>query len=215
MDYQTMDVIFEFIGTISFAFSGAMVGIRKGMDLLGVIVLGVVTALGGGCLRDLILGNIPPQMFRDSHLAIYAVISSLILFIIFYIKIDFLNSSWMKTIEKIMLFFDAIGLGAFTVTGINTAIMMGHKTKFLLIFVGMVTGVGGGVIRDVLAGNIPVIFREEIYGIASLFGAIVYIILLSSENKNGLMIFTFLVVVLIRLWTLKHDVNLPRIKKID
>lgn len=213
MDYQTMDIIFEFVGTVSFAFSGAMVGIRKGLDLLGVVVLGIVTALGGGCLRDLILGNIPPQMFRDSYLAVYAVISSLILFFIFYIKIDFLNSTWMKLIEKIMLFFDAVGLGAFTITGINTALSMGYDSKFLLIFVGMVTGVGGGVIRDVLASNIPVIFREEIYGIASLFGAIIYIVFLSAENKNALMIVIFLAIVLTRLWSVKHDVNLPRIKK--
>ncbi|WP_019132147.1 trimeric intracellular cation channel family protein [Peptoniphilus obesi] len=213
MNYQTMDIIFEFVGTVSFAFSGAMVGIRKGLDLLGVVVLGIVTALGGGCLRDLILGNIPPQMFRDSYLAVYAVISSLILFLIFYIKIDFLNSSWMKFIEKIMLFFDAVGLGAFTITGINTALSMGYDSKFLLIFVGMVTGVGGGVIRDVLASNIPVIFREEIYGIASLFGAIIYIVFLSAENKNALMIVIFLVIVLTRLWSVRHDVNLPRIKK--
>lgn len=213
MDYQTMDIIFEFVGTVSFAFSGAMVGIRKGLDLLGVVVLGIVTALGGGCLRDLILGNIPPQMFRDSYLAVYAVISSLILFLIFYIKIDFLNSSWMRLIEKIMLFFDAVGLGAFTITGINTALSMGYDSKFLLIFVGMVTGVGGGVIRDVLASNIPVIFREEIYGIASLFGAIIYIVFLSAENKNALMIVIFLVIVLTRLWSVRHNVNLPRIKK--
>lgn len=213
MDYQTMDIIFEFVGTVSFAFSGAMVGIRKGLDLLGVVVLGIVTALGGGCLRDLILGNIPPQMFRDSYLAVYAVISSLILFLIFYIKIDFLNSSWMRLIERIMLFFDAVGLGAFTITGINTALSMGYDSKFLLIFVGMVTGVGGGVIRDVLASNIPVIFREEIYGIASLFGAIIYIVFLSAENKNALMIVIFLVIVLTRLWSVRHNVNLPRIKK--
>lgn len=213
MDYQTMDIIFEFVGTVSFAFSGAMVGIRKGLDLLGVVVLGIVTALGGGCLRDLILGNIPPQMFRDSYLAVYAVISSLILFLIFYIKIDFLNSSWMRLIERIMLFFDAVGLGAFTITGINTALSMGYDSKFLLIFVGMVTGVGGGVIRDVLASNIPVIFREEIYGIASLVGAIIYIVFLSAENKNALMIVIFLVIVLTRLWSVRHNVNLPRIKK--
>lgn len=213
MDYQTMDIIFEFVGTVSFAFSGAMVGIRKGLDLLGIVVLGIVTALGGGCLRDLILGNIPPQMFRDSYLAVYAVISSLILFLIFYIKIDFLNSSWMRLIERIMLFFDAVGLGAFTITGINTALSMGYDSKFLLIFVGMVTGVGGGVIRDVLASNIPVIFREEIYGIASLFGAIIYIVFLSAENKNALMIVIFLVIVLTRLWSVRHNVNLPRIKK--
>lgn len=213
MDYQTMDIIFEFVGTVSFAFSGAMVGIRKGLDLLGVVVLGIVTALGGGCLRDLILGNIPPQMFRDSYLAVYAVISSLILFLIFYIKIDFLNSSWMRLIERIMLFFDAVGLGAFTITGINTALSMGYDSKFLLIFVGMVTGVGGGVIRDVLASNIPVIFREEIYGIASLVGAVIYIAFLSAENKNALMIVIFLVIVLTRLWSVRHNVNLPRIKK--
>lgn len=215
MNYEAMDILFELLGTISFAFAGSMVGIRKSMDLLGVVVLGLETALGGGCIRDLVLGNIPPQMFRDSKLAIYSLISSLILFAIFYVKFDFINSRTMKKIEKIMLLFDAIGLGAFTVTGINTAISMGYESKFLLIFVGMVTGVGGGVIRDVMAGNIPVIFREEIYAVASFLGALAYIMFFKTDiNKNFLMIITFSIVVIIRLISLKCNFHLPKIKKI-
>ncbi len=215
MNYESMDILFELLGTISFAFAGSMVGIRKSMDLLGVIVLGLVTALGGGCIRDLVLGNIPPQMFRDSKFAIYSLISSLILFAIFYVKFDFINSRTMKKIEKIMLLFDAIGLGAFTVTGINTAIIMGYDSKFLLIFVGMVTGVGGGAIRDVMAGSIPIIFREEIYAVASFLGALAYIMFFKTAiNKNLLMIITFSIVVIIRLISLKYNFHLPKIKKI-
>lgn len=204
---------FEVIGTIAFAFSGAMLGIRKELDVFGVLVLGIVTALGGGMIRDITLGIIPPNMFRNSSFALLATASSLLPFLIFYVKMDFLNSKWIQKVERSMIFYDALGLGAFTVTGINTGLSMGYHQKFLLIFVGMVTGIGGGIIRDVLSREIPFVFREQIYAIASLCGAIVYLILLHFLAPQWVMIFCFLTVVTVRMYSIKKNLHLPRIEK--
>ena len=133
--YSNIDLILEIIGTISFASSGAMVGIRKKMDIFGVIVLAVVTALGGGCIRDIILGIIPPTMFVNSTYAVQSVICAVILFGIFYFNKSLLQSKTVKKYEEFMIILDAIGLGAFTVTGMNAAVSLGYSDKkFLLIF---------------------------------------------------------------------------------
>ncbi|MDO5715932.1 MAG: trimeric intracellular cation channel family protein [Tissierellia bacterium] len=212
LNFTILNSVFEIIGTIAFAFSGAMLGIRKEMDIFGIMVLGVVTALGGGLTRDIILGITPPAMFQNSNFALLAVLSSLILFVIFYFKVDFLNSLWIRQVERLMIFFDALGLGAFTVTGINTALTGGFEKKFLLIFVGMVTGIGGGIIRDVLSREIPFVFREQIYAIASLSGAVVYLITSVYLPIEINMILCFITVVLVRLYAIKKNLHLPRIK---
>ncbi|MGO1580602.1 MAG: trimeric intracellular cation channel family protein [Peptoniphilaceae bacterium] len=213
LSYTQIDFILEIIGTLAFASSGALVGIREKMDLLGVIVLGATTAIGGGCIRDIILGINPPKMFVNSSFALMAVILSLILFIIFYLKTNIINSMVMKKYEQIMFFLDAIGLGAFTVTGINTAIEMGfYDMKFLLIFAGMVTGVGGGIIRDVFSNRIPFIFEEQIYAMASFLGACFYLIFRHSFEVDTLMILSALIVILTRIIAVKNNINLPRIK---
>lgn len=211
--FNNVNFFFEVIGTIAFAFSGAMLGIRKELDIFGVLVLGIVTALGGGMIRDLTLGIIPPNMFRNSDFALLATLSSILPFIVFYIKVDFLNSKWIQKVERSMIFYDALGLGAFTVTGINTGISMGHYQKFLLIFVGMVTGIGGGIIRDVLSREIPFVFREQIYAIASLCGAVVYLILLPFLPTQWVMILCFFTVVIVRMYSIKKNLHLPRIQK--
>ncbi|WP_276907603.1 TRIC cation channel family protein [Peptoniphilus duerdenii] len=213
LDYNVLDMIFEILGTISFAFSGAMVGIKRGMDLFGVMALGVVTALGGGLVRDLILGNTPPVMFRDSRMAIYAIVSSVLLFMIFYIRFDIIESKWMRRITLVMMLFDALGLGAFTVTGITTALNMGFEYKFLLLFVGVLTGVGGGALRDVFASEIPAIFKEQIYAVASFLGAMVYISLIGVVNLNLAKMLAFMVVFMVRLMAITFDMHLPRIDR--
>lgn len=210
--YQQIDLILGIIGTIAFAFSGAMLGIRKRMDLMGTIVLGVTTALGGGCIRDIILGYHPPNMFTDPSFAVQSVVSSIIIFVICYFKTDLLSSKTMENFENIMIYFDAIGLGAFTVTGINAALKLGYTdAKFLLIFSGMITGVGGGVIRDVFADRTPSIFREQIYASASLLGACCYLIFRNMLDLDEVMILSALIVFIIRMVAVKKDLGLPKI----
>ncbi|MBR7059372.1 MAG: TRIC cation channel family protein, partial [Neisseriaceae bacterium] len=123
MEYSdSLIYIAEIIGTIAFASSGALLAIRKNMDLLGVIVLGMTTALGGGLLRDLVLDIHPPRMFENPSYTVVAILTSLILFIYIYFHRYVLYRNFINIYEKIMNFLDALGLGIFTVVGINTAL---------------------------------------------------------------------------------------------
>ena len=144
-DTEHMIFIMEMIGTVAFAVSGGMVAIRKNLDLLGILVLGVTTACGGGLIRDLVIGIQPPIMFLKSVYVTAAVISDLLLFAIvkcFRSSMEFLSS---KFYERTLNLMDAIGLGVFTVVGVNAAIRLKLDSYvFLKIFLGVITGVGGG-----------------------------------------------------------------------
>lgn len=212
MNAEMIVFIIEIIGTIAFASSGAMVGIRKRMDVFGVIVMAITTAVGGGIIRDLILGIKPPNTFRNPVYVEFAIGTALILFVVFYIKKQVLYSPAMVYYEKIMALMDAIGLGAFTVIGVHTAYSIGYgPQKFLLIFVGVITGVGGGLLRDMMAGEMPFIFVKHIYACASLMGAIVCILLI-RYHKSAAMILGAVTVIIIRILAAKYRWNLPRIE---
>lgn len=163
--------VLEIIGTVAFAASGALIAMKKHMDLLGVIVLGVVTAIGGGILRDLILGITPPLAFRDPTCAVVAICTAIVLFIP-WVRHHLMYNS--RLFDAALLVMDSVGLGVFTVMGIWNALSFSpDRSTFLLVFVGVLTGVGGGVIRDILAGNTPYILVKHIYACASLVGAVI------------------------------------------
>lgn len=134
----------EIVGTIAFAISGALVGVKKKHDLFGVLFLGIVTSVCGGMFRDVLIGNIPPQMFRNpTFVAIAAVVSLLTFCIAYFLKPDMRKHA--VSFDHLLNFMDALGLGAFTVGGMNTAMNLGYQDNgFLVIFVGVLTGIGGG-----------------------------------------------------------------------
>lgn len=168
-------LIIEIIGTVAFAISGAEVGLKKGMDIFGVAILGLTTAVGGGVIRDLILGNTPPATFRDPIYAVIAICASVVMFLP---AVRRFFDRREKLYHYSMLLMDSLGLGIFTVVGIQTAYSMNQEHGvFLLIFVGVVTGVGGGILRDVMAGNTPYVFVKHFYATASLLGALLTVIL--------------------------------------
>ena len=202
-------LIFEIIGTIAFASSGAMVGLSKKMDIFGVMTLGLVTAVGGGVIRDLVLGNTPPATFRNPIYAVVALAVSAILFVPAVRRFLFQKQ---KIYDKSMLFMDSLGLGIFTVVGIETALLSGENSVFLLIFVGMITGIGGGVIRDILAGNTPYILIKHFYATASLIGAVVFIILWNLSFFGIAYAFGAATVVILRLFAAKYHWSLPKAK---
>lgn len=211
MNAETIVFIIEIIGTIAFASSGAMVGIRKNMDVFGVMVMAITTAVGGGIIRDLILGIRVPNTFRNPVYVEFAIGTSLVLFVVFYIRRQMMESSVMVYYERLMSLMDAIGLGAFTVIGVQTAWEIGYgPQKFLLLFVGVVTGVGGGVLRDMMAMEMPFIFVKHVYACASLIGAGVCVLLMKYHKSAG-MIIGAIVVIVIRLLAAKYKWNLPRI----
>ncbi|MDR2024564.1 MAG: trimeric intracellular cation channel family protein [Hungatella sp.] len=204
----------EVVGTIAFASSGAMVAIKKRLDLLGVIVLGVTTAVGGGMLRDIIIGNVPPALFKDPIYVLLAFITVMLLFIIVRLNQKILDGRSLETYEKVMNIFDAIGLGAFTVVGIDTAVLSGYGDyHFLIIFLGVITGVGGGILRDIMAGQTPYVLRKHIYACASIAGALLYAWLMNCIDGNIAMLAGACSVVLIRLLATRFCWNLPTATK--
>ncbi len=207
MDSDTFILILEIIGTIAFAVSGAMTAMKKEMDIFGVCVLGVITACGGGVIRDVILGITPPNTFRDPVYGITATITSIIIFLPFVRKALFRHK---KIYDKVLLYMDTVGLGIFTVIGVRTALLMPEEFGiFLLIFVGVITGVGGGIMRDVLAGDRPYVFVKHIYACASIAGAIVCSVVWKYSSSLALAVGGCTVIV-IRYFAVKYDINLPK-----
>lgn len=217
MDYtQTIMHYIEVLGIISFASSGAILGIRKHMDPFGVCVLGCVTALGGGIIRDVILGLTPPSMFKAPSYTIIAIVVSILLFVIVYMKRDMMKTTWGVLFDKAVAICDAAGLGIFTIVGIRTALEAGYTQRFLLLFVALVTGIGGGLIRDILAMSKPYVLTKHIYALACLAGAACYIIILPYVGDLTGTIISASLVIIIRLLAMHYRWNLPRVKgKID
>ena len=205
---QTLILILELIGTVAFAISGAMTALKKNMDIFSVAILGLTTEVGGGAIRDILLGTTPPVMFREPVYALLAIFVSVVVFIP---SVRRLLTRRQSLYEHMMLVMDSIGLGVFTVVGINTAYGVSDDFNlFLLIFVGTVTGVGGGVLRDVLAGNTPYIFVKHIYASASLAGALVCALLWRPLGEMPAMLLGGGLVILIRCLSAHFRWNLPR-----
>lgn len=211
VEHLTLFFIIEIIGTVAFACSGAMVAIQKHLDLLGVIVLGVITAVGGGMIRDIIIGNNPPALFVNPVYVLAAFISVMVLFL--FVKFRRLSMEVLTSVtyDRIMSFLDAVGLGAFTVVGIDTAIAAGFDDyHFLMIFLGVITGVGGGILRDMMASEIPSVLVRHIYACASLAGALCYVYLIDHSSRNLALIVSALLVVVIRVLARHYKWNLPK-----
>lgn len=199
--------VFEIIGTVAFAVSGAMTGLKNKMDIFGVMILGVVTAVGGGVIRDLILGITPPGMFGKP---VYAVVAMVTAVITFLPAVRRLLTKNQRVHDFVLLILDSLGLGVFTVVGIQTAyrVSSGYGA-FLIVFVGVITGVGGGVLRDVLAGERPYIFVKHIYASASIAGAIACV-LLWSVNSTAAVVVGAVLVFVIRLLAAHFRWSLPK-----
>lgn len=214
MDIQgTITYIMEIMGTIAFAASGAMVGIRKRMDIFGVCVLGFVTACGGGMVRDVILGIAPPNVFRNPDYALVAVVTSMVVFAVIYVKRDVMDGSFKVVYDKTMLIMDTIGLAIFTVVGVNIGIQQGYLDKiFLLTFAGTITGVGGGLMRDVMADQPPYIFVKHIYASASVVGSLVCVYMYRAFGAVVSMVVSSAVILLIRYLAAHYHWNLPHIE---
>lgn len=204
---ETFLFVFEMAGTIAFAASGAILGIRKGMDVFGICILGLTTACGGGVIRDLILGNTPPATFQNPTAAMVAILTSLILFLS---GVRHLLMSNQRRYDLFMTLMDSAGLAIFTVMGIRVAwTCIEAPSLFLLVFVGVVTGVGGGVIRDMMAGDTPYIFVKHVYACASLVGAVLCASLRPFAGDMGAMLAGAGAVFLIRCLSAHYKWNLP------
>ena len=181
--------------------------------MLGLLVRGEVTAVGGGKFRDLLIGCTPPVLFREPVYVSTALAAVLLFFVL--LKCRIVSKEFLETemYEWFMNLFDAVGLGAFTVVGIDAAIQAGFTNYlFLQIFLGVLTGVGGGVMRDVMAGTTPFILKKHVYACASFAGACVYVGLLRVAAENIALVVSALLIVGIRLCARRYKWNLPGIE---
>lgn len=210
-----MDSVFflvcEWIGTAAFAVSGAMVAIDKGTDIFGVLFLAIITALGGGTMRDIVIGYFPPRMFTNFHYLLLAALCALAVFLVARsFKDRYVQKE--KRIEQIDNVFDAIGLGIFAVSGARIGMEAGFADNgFLVTFLGMTTAVGGGMIRDVLLQEIPFVLKKRVYAVAAIAGALTYWVLetlgVGSAPAYGI---GWAVAVALRLMATVFRWNLPK-----
>ncbi len=208
---MNIQLIIEVLGTIAFAISGAMLAVERKMDLFGVLFLGLVTASGGGFMRDVALGIVPPSMFVSPMVIPVGLLASFYTFLAIHWNQHMIPYLPEGLFQWILNFTDAVGLGLFTVLGVNVAIEAGYGEchKFVL-FLGMLTGVGGGMLRDIFAGLTPAILRKHIYACASLFGAACYDCLLLCIRKEYAMFAGAVTVTAIRMLAYHFKWNMPR-----
>lgn len=212
MKEQMFMMILETIGIVAFAISGALMGVKKRHDLFGVTFMGIITALGGGALRDVLIGNTPPVMFQNyRYVAIAAGVSLLTFAVAYYIRNDI--SRYAQAFNGMLNYMDALGLGVFTLTGMNMAMEKGYQSNALLVvFVGVLTGIGGGMLRDILAREVPFVLYKRIYAVACILGGVLYYFLLKIGVPQTLaMIDGMFCIFLIRMIAGWLKLDLPRI----
>lgn len=196
--------LLEIIGTMAFAMSGALTAMNKKMDPFGVFIIAFVTAVGGGTLRDVLIGRTPVGWMLDIRY-VYLIIVGFVLAILFRKKFDRLRTS--------LFLFDTIGLGVFTLIGLEKGINIGLH-PVICIALGTITACFGGVIRDILCTEIPIIFRREIYATICIFGGIVFFLLRKLNLENDILYLTTSVIIIsIRLMAVKFKWYLPTLEQ--
>jgi uncharacterized membrane protein YeiH len=191
----------DIIGILVFAISGMNVGLQRNLDVFGASVIAFATAVGGGTIRDLLLGSTPVGWMKDSNY-LYAIVLGILLSVLFKTKVGKLSST--------IFLFDTIGLGLYSIIGIKKALLF-EMSPLVAIILGTVSAVFGGVVRDVLTNEVPLIFRKEIYAILSIFGGILYFsFLYFNLPELHCMYFSMLFIILMRLLVVKKQWDLPK-----
>jgi uncharacterized membrane protein YeiH len=192
--------IIDILGTISFAVSGAFLAMEKKLDPFGVLVLSFVTAIGGGTLRDMMIGNLPVSWLTNSTATI-VIFSSAVITMLF--------GRYLKHLTTTLFLFDALGLGLFTVVGLKLGIEKGFSIG-VCIAIGTITACFGGVVRDVLLNNIPLLFRKEIYALACIAGGLIYFLLRNLQiDADVTTIICILIIFTIRILAVRFKLSLP------
>lgn len=196
--------VVEIIGTVAFAMSGALVAIDKELDYYGISILSIVTAVGGGIIRDVLIDKSLPASLENPAYIIVSLFSAAIV-IIFYRKI--------VNYTNLLQYFDALGLAAFTALGAEVAVLQNFRQPFVVITLAVMTGTGGGILRDVFAKEIPFVFRKEVYALASIIGSIVFISAYNLLGNSPALYLCFVITLLIRLVCMKKDIQLKKVIK--
>lgn len=193
--------IIDILGTLAFAVSGAFLAMQKKLDPFGVLVLSFVTAIGGGTLRDILIGNLPVSWLRNetATVIIFAAAVATMLF-----------GRYLKQFTTTLFLFDALGLGLFTIIGIELAIEKNFSMG-VCIALGTITACFGGVLRDVLLNDVPLLFRREIYAMACIAGGLLYFLLKRIDlDENISKAICIVVIVAIRVYAVRFKISLPQ-----
>lgn len=206
-------LIIELVGTMAFAVSGSLVAIACSLDLFGVIIVGCITAVGGGIVRDLLIGNVPPLVFFKPEVLLLAFLTSLAVFVAAALNAK--KFADMRTkLEHINIFFDALGLGAFSVAGVEAARAAGFAENMLLaVTLGVITGVGGGILRDVFVNEKPYVLIKHIYAVASILGCMLYYVVgVCLEHQIVATVASVVFIVMFRMLAAHFRWKLPKVK---
>ncbi len=195
-----MFLTIDILGTIAFAISGVLVAMHKKMDAFGILIIAFVTATGGGTLRDILIGE-TPVVWMQNMTYVYVILVATIFAILFRKKLNYLRTS--------LFLFDTIGIGLYTIVGLEKGVAIGLH-PLICIALGTITACFGGVTRDILCNEIPVIFRKEIYATACILGGSTYFLLKQFPlEKNVIFSIAGMVVILVRLVAVKFKISLP------
>ncbi|WP_187261945.1 trimeric intracellular cation channel family protein [Pontibacter beigongshangensis] len=200
---MSIQLIFEFLGTFVFAMSGALAVGEKGQehDWFGASFIGFVTAIGGGSLRDVLLGSYPLVWVQDVRL-LYIILAGIVSAGLFYPVV--------VKLKRTFQLFDTLGIALFTIVGTEKAISLGFSAEVAVIM-GMFSAVMGGVLRDMLTNEIPVLFRKEIYASACMMGAIIYLVLMDlGVERNTTFLAAVIFIIITRLVAIKYNLSLPK-----
>ncbi len=195
--------ILDFLGTFVFAISGVRLAAQKNMDIFGAVILAFATAVGGGTIRDLLLGATPVAWIQNP-VYLYLIVSAVALGIFF--------DRYIFELKKTLFIFDSIGLGVFTIAGMQKALSFGISYEYAVIL-GATSATAGGIIRDILANEVPMILQKEIYATACIAGALLYLLLdFTGLNFHYNTIITIIFIVLIRTLVVKYNIAFPTLK---
>lgn len=193
---------FDLLGTFAFAISGALLGVNKKMDIYGMFVLAFLTGVGGGTVRDVLLGRVPPFVFNDIGYLFVIFVATLLVF--------FLHSKVSKNIKLINI-ADAVGLGVFTCIGANIALELDIRWYGIVLF-GVLTATGGGMLRDIAAQDVPFVLQKEVYASAAILGGFLFLLFNKIDmNIDVNIIITSVIVTVIRIFSMHYGWNLPKI----
>jgi uncharacterized membrane protein YeiH len=196
--------VLDLFGTMAFAVTGAFKAIESKADIVGIVILATITGVAGGTIRDIVLGKFPPNSIVDPTYVIITVATGVVLFFL-YTK---LKKHW-----NVFLKFDAIGLGVFTVIGATFAYNIFGLNFLAMVLAGMLTAVGGGILRDVFVNQVPIVFVKELYALASFVGVVIfYLILAVGADLYVASIVGIALVTGLRLVAMKYNWNLPKVK---
>ena len=198
-----MEIIYylDLLGTFSFAVSGAVSAAKKKFDLFGALFIASVTSIGGGTVRDVITGNCPVFWITDANYFGAVIIAA---------ALTYLFARRIARYEGFLLIFDAIGIGVFTLVGMQKAINLGIPQYFAIVM-GVITAVMGGIFRDVFCNDVPLILQKEIYATACFLGAVFYLVLQKLQISQPLSVYiSILLIIAVRLFSIKLKLSLPK-----